>query len=221
MSAPYAPNWISKEIEMAAMGFFVSSNLALTALQRINLNNSGFGIRFHKSVKDKKHSPWTVPKTYDDIAAKVQSWKGDKEMAIIAENSFLPQNHGLVVIIALLYRGMFDNKFQFSKYDHREGPLSFPYDDSRAQRGGWGSWGTAGESESYQATDAFFRKGLANCGPTITDERILNMCIQRAVMPSQIEIVEMQQNPLHGAAPGGGADPAAAARAAERARRGL
>ena len=206
---------------MAAMGFFVSSNLALTALQRINLNNSGFGIRFHKSVKDKKLSPWTVPKTYDDIAAKVQSWKGDKEMVIIADSNFLPQHHGLVVIIALLYRSMFEGKFQLSKYSQSEGPISFPYDDSRAQRGGWGSWGTAAQSESYQDTDKFFRQGLANCGPTITEERILNICIQQAVMPSQIEITEMQQNPLHGAAPAGGADPAAAARAAERARRGL
>lgn len=205
---------------MAAMGFFVSSDLALKALQRINLNNSGFGIRFHASVKNKKLSPWTVPKTYDDIAAKVQSWKGDKEMAVIADSNFLPQHNGLVVIIALLYRSMFDGKFELSKYSKSEGPISFPYEDSRAHRGGWGSWGTAAQSESYQDTDNFFRQGLANCGPTITDERILNICIQQAVMPSQI--VEMQpQNPLLGAVPGGGADPAAAARAAERARRGL
>jgi hypothetical protein len=115
---------------------------------------------------------------------------------------------------------MFDGKFEFSKYDRSEGPVQFPYNDSRAQRAGWGKWATAFESESYQATGAFFREGLARCGETITDERILDHCIQHAVMPS--EILHMQgQNPLLGAAKGGGADAAAAARAAERARRGL
>jgi hypothetical protein len=207
---------------MPAMGFYVSSNLAMTALNRINLNASGFGIRFHASVKNKELSPWQEPKTFAAISASVQraiGGGGGMELAIIADRSFLPQDNGIVVIIGLLHRGMHEGKFNFSKDSSSHGHLQYPYEDSRAHRAGWGKWSTAFESESYQATSKFFREGLANCGETITDERILAFCIQRAVMPSEIEHIQAR-NPLLGAAKAG-ADPAAAARAAERARRGL
>jgi hypothetical protein len=206
-----------------SMGFFVSSNLALKAIERISNNISGFGLRFHASVKDPRKSPWTVPHTVSNITARIEKGIGSgggMELAVVAERSFLPQTNGLVVIIGLCHRGMYEGKFHFSKYNASHGHVQYPYEDSRAARAGWSKWGTAFESEDYQKTNNFFNDGLSNCGETITDERILDFCINNAVMPS--EIVQMQaQNPLLGAAKAGGADPAAAARAAERARRGL
>jgi hypothetical protein len=126
------------------------------------------------------------------------------ELAIVADDA------GIVTMVVPLHRALYQ-----SGSSKR---VTYAYDETMFQDAGWSRWALY-KSADWQYTERVLRDGLRNCGETINDLDTLTLCISRGCMPSEIQYMA-GVNPLLGAA-APAPDAAAAARAAERARRGL